>query len=50
MNGCYPYLARRLLTDDRPRIRAALKSFLYGSENSLKVRGPVTASRQGGKA
>ncbi len=37
VNQCYPYLARRLLTDDSPRIRAALKSFLYGSEQQLKV-------------
>lgn len=29
---------RRLLTDDSPRIRAALRSFLYGSDNLLKVR------------
>lgn len=28
---------RRLLTDDSPRIRAALRSFLYGSDNLLKV-------------
>ncbi|GAB5031515.1 Hypothetical protein NocV09_00600680 [Nannochloropsis oceanica] len=37
VNQCFPFLARRLLTDDSPRVRAALKSFLYGSEQQLKV-------------
>lgn len=37
VNQCFPFLARRLLTDDSPRIRAALKSFLYGSDSQLKV-------------
>ncbi|CAM9358813.1 unnamed protein product, partial [Phaeothamnion confervicola] len=27
---CFPYLARRLLTEDTPRMRRMLKSFLYG--------------------
>lgn len=27
---CFPYLARRLLTDDHPRTRAALRQLLYG--------------------
>ena len=26
----FPYLSRRLLTDDQPRTRAALKQLLYG--------------------
>jgi len=34
---CFPYLSRRLLTDDSPRAQAALKLFLYGSESQLKV-------------
>ncbi len=37
VNQCFPYLSRRLLTDDDPRIRAALKSFLYGKDDQLKV-------------
>lgn len=37
VNQCFPFLARRLLTDDSPRVRLALKSFLYGSEQQLKV-------------
>jgi len=38
VNQCYPYLSRRLLTDDSPRIREALKSFLYGAKGQqLKV-------------
>ena len=37
VNQCFPYLSRRLLTDDDPRIRAALKSFLYGKDQQLKV-------------
>ena len=28
---CYPYLARRLFTDDSPRGKAALREMLYGS-------------------
>ena len=30
---CYPYLAKRLLSDDSPRVRDALETFLYGSMN-----------------
>ncbi|CAM9414144.1 unnamed protein product, partial [Discosporangium mesarthrocarpum] len=29
---CFPYLCRRLLTEDSPRMRRMLKSFLYGKE------------------
>jgi aarF domain-containing kinase len=34
---CYPYLAKRLLTDDSPRARAALRYFLYGRSQQLNV-------------
>ena len=27
---CFPYLSRRLLTDDSPRVRGALQQMLYG--------------------
>ena len=31
----FPYLSQRLLTDDSPRARAALKSMVYGAQPSL---------------
>lgn len=27
---CFPYMSRRLLTDNSPRVRAALQQMLYG--------------------
>ena len=42
---CWPYLARRLLTDDHPRTRAALRQLLYGvSALSHNVPAGVHAS------
>lgn len=38
INGCYPYLSKRLITDDSPRARAALKYFLYGENDRLDVK------------
>ncbi|KAK9801392.1 hypothetical protein WJX73_005895 [Symbiochloris irregularis] len=35
---CFPYLARRLLTDDHPRTRAALRQLLYGDKTRLDVQ------------
>ncbi|CEM00531.1 unnamed protein product [Vitrella brassicaformis CCMP3155] len=35
LSECLPYLAKRLLTDDSPRVREALRSFLYGKQNYL---------------
>jgi aarF domain-containing kinase len=41
-NECYPYVARRLLTDKSPETRKALEQLLYGTENgehaNLSVR------------
>mmetsp|Transcript_16307 Transcript_16307/g.35263 ORF Transcript_16307/g.35263 Transcript_16307/m.35263 type:complete len:1034 (+) Transcript_16307:166-3267(+) len=34
---CLPYLSRRLLTDNNPRMRAALRQLLYGNSNRLDV-------------
>jgi hypothetical protein len=34
---CMPYLSRRLLTDNNPRMRAALRQLLYGRGNRLDV-------------
>ena len=31
LHECFPFVARRMLTDDSPRIRAALRTFAYGS-------------------
>lgn len=38
VNGCYPYLSKRLITDDSLRTRAALKYFLYGESDRLDVK------------
>ena len=36
VDQCFPYIARRLLSDDSPRMRKALKSFIYGGSERLK--------------
>ena len=35
---CFPYIARRLLTDNHPRTRAALQQLLY----AVRARYPLT--------
>lgn len=37
VDECFPYIARRLLSDDTPRMRKALRSFVYGGSDRLKV-------------
>ena len=37
VDECFPYVARRMLADDSPRMRAALQSFVYGGGDRLKV-------------
>ena len=37
VDQCFPYIARRLLSDDSPRMRKALKSFIYGGSDRLRV-------------
>jgi predicted unusual protein kinase regulating ubiquinone biosynthesis (AarF/ABC1/UbiB family) len=37
IDECFPYVARRMLADDSPRMRAALQSFVYGGGDRLKV-------------
>eukprot|EP00471_Norrisiella_sphaerica_P006270 CAMPEP_0184479412 /NCGR_PEP_ID=MMETSP0113_2-20130426/1150_1 /TAXON_ID=91329 /ORGANISM="Norrisiella sphaerica, Strain BC52" /LENGTH=896 /DNA_ID=CAMNT_0026857495 /DNA_START=618 /DNA_END=3308 /DNA_ORIENTATION=- len=37
VSECYPYLARRLLTDDHPRANAALKTILFGGQDTIDV-------------
>lgn len=40
VNECFPYLARRLLTEDSERMHKMLRTFLYGKDGRyLKVRG-----------
>ncbi|GIL59707.1 hypothetical protein Vafri_14435 [Volvox africanus] len=34
---CFPYLARRLLNDDSPRMRAVLRDLLYGGKRHMDV-------------
>ena len=39
VNECFPYLARRLLTEDSERMHKMLRTFLYGKEGRyLQVR------------
>jgi predicted unusual protein kinase regulating ubiquinone biosynthesis (AarF/ABC1/UbiB family) len=37
LQECYPYLAKRLISDDSPRARGALKMLLYGKGNDLDL-------------
>eukprot|EP00238_Polyblepharides_amylifera_P011855 CAMPEP_0196587628 /NCGR_PEP_ID=MMETSP1081-20130531/58094_1 /TAXON_ID=36882 /ORGANISM="Pyramimonas amylifera, Strain CCMP720" /LENGTH=743 /DNA_ID=CAMNT_0041909867 /DNA_START=360 /DNA_END=2591 /DNA_ORIENTATION=+ len=37
VDEAFPYLAKRLLTDDTPRLRAALKYMIYGKSESFDV-------------
>ena len=37
LDECFPYVARRLLSDDSPRMRAALRTFIYGGGDRLNV-------------
>lgn len=34
---CFPYLAKRLISDDSPRARGALKMLLYGKNNDIDL-------------
>jgi hypothetical protein len=38
IKSCFPYVARRLVADDDPRARKALKDLLYGAGESLDVK------------
>ena len=44
-NECYPYVARRLLTDDTPETRRALEQLLYG-KNGPKAQLSVKRVKQ----
>eukprot|EP00595_Chromulina_sp_UTEXLB2642_P002956 CAMPEP_0196768098 /NCGR_PEP_ID=MMETSP1095-20130614/42333_1 /TAXON_ID=96789 ORGANISM="Chromulina nebulosa, Strain UTEXLB2642" /NCGR_SAMPLE_ID=MMETSP1095 /ASSEMBLY_ACC=CAM_ASM_000446 /LENGTH=469 /DNA_ID=CAMNT_0042137185 /DNA_START=816 /DNA_END=2222 /DNA_ORIENTATION=- len=35
VDEAYPYISRRLLTDDTPRLRAALRYMIYGKNNKV---------------
>lgn len=37
VDECFPYIARRLLSDNNPRIRESLRTFIYNGENRLDV-------------
>lgn len=37
IKSCFPYVAKRLVADDDPRARNALKELLYGASGSLEV-------------
>lgn len=38
IRGCFPYIAKRLVGDDDPRARKALRDLLYGAGNALDVK------------
>jgi hypothetical protein len=38
IKSCFPYVARRLVADEDPRARKALKDLLYGAGESLDVK------------
>jgi hypothetical protein len=35
--ACYPYLARRLLTNDNPHTQRALREMLHGSRGASRI-------------
>ena len=37
LQECFPYLAKRLLSDDSPRARGALRTLLYGQGDELNL-------------
>jgi len=37
LQECYPYLAKRLISDDSPRARGALRTLLYGKGDDLDL-------------
>ena len=37
VQSCFPYVARRLLSDNSPRSRDALKDLLYGAGDAVDV-------------
>lgn len=37
LQNCLPYLSRRLLSDNSPRIRSALHQVLYGNKQRLDL-------------
>jgi len=45
-NECYPYVARRLLTDNSPTSRRALEQMLYGKEGAKSGRLSVKRVKQ----
>ena len=49
-NECYPYIARRLLTDKSPETRRALEQLLYGKEDGEHATLSVNRVRQLSKA
>lgn len=38
IKSCFPYVAKRLVADDDPRARKALKELIYGASNAVDVK------------
>ncbi len=41
IDEAYPYIARRLMTDESPRLRAALKYMVYGRDNAFDAENVI---------
>merc|ERR1712032_530316 len=41
IDEAYPYIARRLMTDDSPRLKAALRYMIYGREDSFDAENVI---------
>merc|ERR1712032_414328 len=41
IDEAYPYIARRLMTDDSPRLRSALRYMVYGREDSFDAENVI---------
>jgi len=37
VDECFPYIARRMLSDDSPRMREALRTFIYGNGDRINL-------------
>lgn len=50
MDEAYPYISKRLLTDDSPRLREALRYMIYGKSNVFDVERLIDLLQVGGGA
>lgn len=48
VDEAYPYISKRLLTDDSPRLREALRYMIYGKSNVFDVERLIDLLQVGG--